>query len=77
VLFYRPQEHGWEWDDRRVTIEIVGSCCTLVARKLIESAPGLLTSQVALLLFGKLIFYVYNHFSSGKTYIIFDKYFIN
>ncbi|KAF4522815.1 hypothetical protein B566_EDAN008076 [Ephemera danica] len=51
VIDHRPQELGWEWPGRRVTMEIVGSCSTLIARKVLEKAPGLLTPQVALLLF--------------------------
>lgn len=55
VIDHRPQELGWDWPGRRVTMEIVGSCSTLVARRVLEQAPGLLTSQVALLLFGPIL----------------------
>nr|XP_050034246.1 exopolyphosphatase PRUNE1-like isoform X4 [Dermacentor andersoni] len=37
------------------TVEMVGSCCTLVAEKVLHSKPELLSPQVALLLYGTIL----------------------
>ncbi|XP_049271970.1 uncharacterized protein LOC119394132 [Rhipicephalus sanguineus] len=37
------------------TVEMVGSCCTLVAEKVLHSKPELFTPQVALLLYGTIL----------------------
>ncbi|XP_070393288.1 protein prune homolog 2-like isoform X2 [Dermacentor albipictus] len=37
------------------TVEMVGSCCTLVAEKVLHSKPDLLSPQVALLLYGTIL----------------------
>ncbi|XP_067132645.1 exopolyphosphatase PRUNE1 [Centruroides vittatus] len=43
-------------DKYDVTIELVGSCATLVAEKVFEKLPDILDTQIAMLLYGTIIF---------------------
>uniref|UniRef100_A0A1B6I6P8 DHHA2 domain-containing protein n=1 Tax=Homalodisca liturata TaxID=320908 RepID=A0A1B6I6P8_9HEMI len=55
VLDHRPQDPAWPWDNTDITLRIVGSCCTLVAEKLLTVAPDLVTPIVAVLLLGTIL----------------------
>ncbi|XP_054271265.1 exopolyphosphatase PRUNE1 [Macrosteles quadrilineatus] len=55
VIDHRPQDPAWLWPQVDLTLQKVGSCCTLVAEKLLTQAPELVTPTVALLLLGVII----------------------
>lgn len=53
VIDHRPQDPRWSWKEiSKVTIQNVGSCCTLVAQKIKEKNPHLMTEEIAKLLLG-------------------------
>lgn len=53
VIDHRPQDPNWLWENiQNVTIANVGSCSTLIAKKIKERDPHLLTKEIATLLLG-------------------------
>lgn len=54
VIDHRPQDVSWYWPQQLATIEIVGSCCTLIARKILEYNPSIFTPSICNLLYGTL-----------------------
>lgn len=53
VIDHRPRDPNWSWENlQNVTIENVGSCSTLIAKKIKERDPHLLTQEIATLLLG-------------------------
>ena len=52
VVDHRPQDPAWPWEGRKVTLETVGSCASLVARAILERSPEAMTPQLARLLRG-------------------------
>ncbi|XP_059574812.1 exopolyphosphatase PRUNE1 isoform X2 [Alligator mississippiensis] len=54
VIDHRPLERDWG-PRRRVTVEPVGSCTTLVAERVMEGPPELLDRQTAALLHGTIL----------------------
>lgn len=55
VIDHRPLDKSSQVDRTKVLIDPVGSCCTLVANKILETAPNLLTKDVAELLYGTIV----------------------
>ncbi|XP_023708607.1 exopolyphosphatase PRUNE1 isoform X2 [Cryptotermes secundus] len=55
VIDHHPQDPAWLWPMQKVTLTTVGSCCTLVASEVVQRCPGLISSQVAMLLYGPII----------------------
>lgn len=53
VIDHRPPDPAWPWDNVDSTLNIVGSCCTLVADKLFSQAPHLVSPMIALWLLGE------------------------
>lgn len=53
VIDHRPQDARWPWPGRKVHLEIVGSCATLVARNFFRKHPEMMDSCLASLLRGK------------------------
>jgi hypothetical protein len=53
VIDHHPQDPAWFWPKQKVTQATVGSCCTLVANEVAERCPWLISSQVAMLLYGE------------------------
>lgn len=54
VIDHRPKDPASHWpEETKVCIETVGSCSTLIARKLLTSNPSLLTPSIAKLLYGR------------------------
>ncbi|KAJ8668423.1 hypothetical protein QAD02_010086, partial [Eretmocerus hayati] len=55
VLDHRPHDPEWPWTGRRLTLERVGSCATLVARNLLKLEVDILKPTLALLLLGPIL----------------------
>lgn len=55
VIDHRPRDERWCWPGREVDLRIVGSCATLVARRLLDRHPEALDSQVSSLLRGPIL----------------------
>ncbi|KAJ9575630.1 hypothetical protein L9F63_007491, partial [Diploptera punctata] len=55
VIDHHPQDPAWMWPSETTTLKKVGSCCTLVAEKMLELQPKLLNCQVAALLYGPIV----------------------
>lgn len=55
VIDHRPQDVSWYWPQQLATIEIVGSCCTLIARKILEYNPSIFTPSICNLLYGTIL----------------------
>lgn len=55
VIDHHPQDPAWLWPKQKVTLNKVGSCCTLVANEVVQRCPGLISIQVAMLLYGPII----------------------
>lgn len=58
IIDHRPQDKRWPWTGRKVYLENVGSCATLVARNLFDKHPEVIDSQISSLLRGKQIKFV-------------------
>lgn len=54
IIDHRPRDPAWPWSDKRVNIQTVGSCATLVGGDIIENRPEMLDLQISNLLRGKL-----------------------
>ena len=54
IVDHHPQDSAWVWPSSVTTLRKVGSCCTLVAEKVLQSSPKLLNCQIASLLYGEL-----------------------
>ncbi|XP_076171484.1 exopolyphosphatase PRUNE1-like isoform X2 [Ptiloglossa arizonensis] len=55
VIDHRPQDARWPWPGRKVHLEIVGSCATLVARNFFRKHPEMMDSCLASLLRGPIL----------------------
>jgi inorganic pyrophosphatase/exopolyphosphatase len=55
VIDHHPQDPAWLWPKQKVTLTKVGSCCTLVASEVMQRCPWLISSQVAMLLYGEFV----------------------
>lgn len=55
VLDHRPPDPAWSWPRADVTLRTVGSCCTLVAERLLSQAPQLLSPVLAEMLLGTVL----------------------
>ncbi|PSN51625.1 Exopolyphosphatase PRUNE1 [Blattella germanica] len=55
VVDHHPQDPAWVWPPETTTLQKVGSCCTLVAKKVLDQCPKILDLQVASLLYGPII----------------------
>ena len=53
IIDHHPQDPAWLWSQQKVTLTTVGSCCTLVAKEVIQRCPQLISHQVAALLYGE------------------------
>jgi inorganic pyrophosphatase/exopolyphosphatase len=53
IIDHHPQDLAWLWPEQKVTLTKVGSCSTLVANKVVQRCPQLLSCQVAMLLYGE------------------------
>lgn len=57
IIDHRPVVPDLNTSNIDVTIEPVGSCCTLIAKKILQRSPHLLTFQICHLLYGKIFEY--------------------
>lgn len=55
VIDHRPQDPEWTWEDTEISLQTVGSCCTLIAHKMISTIENSITSQIAKLLYGPIV----------------------
>ncbi|XP_015122140.1 exopolyphosphatase PRUNE1 isoform X1 [Diachasma alloeum] len=55
VIDHRPQDPNWLWTGRDINLEKVGSCATLVARRIFEEKPDILNAQISNLLQGPIL----------------------
>ncbi|XP_076622422.1 exopolyphosphatase PRUNE1-like isoform X1 [Colletes latitarsis] len=55
VIDHRPQDIRWPWPDRKVHLEIVGSCATLVAQHFLRKHPEMMDSCLSSLLRGPIL----------------------
>ena len=53
VIDHHPQDPAWMGPAKITTLRKVGSCCSLVAEKVLQCLPKLLNCQVAALLYGE------------------------
>ena len=53
IIDHRPQDAAWTWTGKRINLQTVGSCATLVAKNMLDKHPDLLDSQISSLLRGK------------------------
>ena len=53
IVDHRPQDPNWLWPDTKITLELVGSCATLVAHNVLAKNRKILDSQICNLLRGK------------------------
>lgn len=60
IIDHRPQDKRWPWTGRKVYLENVGSCATLVARNLFDKHPEVIDSQISSLLRGPILIDTYN-----------------
>lgn len=56
VIDHRPVDPTWTWYNVDRTLTIAGSCCTLIAEKLLLQAPNVLTPEIAMWLLGNNLF---------------------
>ncbi|XP_058799640.1 exopolyphosphatase PRUNE1 [Phymastichus coffea] len=49
VIDHRPQDASWPWSGRRLCLQLVGSCATLVAQQILQRCPDILTELACLL----------------------------
>ncbi|XP_014681817.1 PREDICTED: uncharacterized protein LOC106821494 [Priapulus caudatus] len=66
----RPEDEDGRCDQ---LIELVGSCCTLVADKILHKAPELLDEQLAMLLFGTIVLDTVNFSESARKVTVKDR----
>ncbi|XP_048511723.1 exopolyphosphatase PRUNE1 [Athalia rosae] len=55
VIDHRPQDLTWLWQEKNVDIEMVGSCATLIGKKLLQTNSKALNSRVCNLLRGPIL----------------------
>jgi inorganic pyrophosphatase/exopolyphosphatase len=55
VIDHHPQDPAWLWPKEKLSLTKVGSCCTLVANEVVQRCPGLISSPVAMLLYGEFV----------------------
>lgn len=55
IIDHRPPDPSWPWPNRRISLEIVGSCATLVARNLLRKHPEILDNRLCSLLRGPIL----------------------
>lgn len=55
IIDHRPLDPAWSWPNISLTIRIVGSCATLVARNVLQKNDGILDVQLASLLRGPIL----------------------
>ncbi|XP_054012633.1 exopolyphosphatase PRUNE1 isoform X2 [Hylaeus anthracinus] len=55
VIDHRPQDARWPWPGRKVRLETVGSCATLVAQNFIRKHPEMLDGLLSRLLRGPIL----------------------
>lgn len=55
VIDHRPQDPVWAWKDTKISLQTVGSCCTLIAQNMINMNENCITSQIAKLLYGPIV----------------------
>ncbi|XP_011299276.1 protein prune homolog isoform X2 [Fopius arisanus] len=55
VIDHRPQDPNWLWTGRDINLEKVGSCATLVAKRIFEENPAIIDSQISNLLQGPIL----------------------
>lgn len=68
IIDHRPQEPDWDWPNVDVTIKPVGSCATLIAKKILQRSPHLLTFQICHLLYGPILLDTFNFSAeAGRT----------
>ncbi|CAG9761430.1 unnamed protein product [Ceutorhynchus assimilis] len=58
IIDHRPVDSSYQWDSNKVQIRIepVGSCCTLIADKILKSDPDILCKSLAYLLYQTIIY---------------------
>lgn len=70
VIDHHPQDPAWLWPMQKVTLTTVGSCCTLVASEVVQRCPGLISSQVAMLLYGEFVAHHWSMFQFTHSPVI-------
>ncbi|XP_033210602.1 exopolyphosphatase PRUNE1 isoform X2 [Belonocnema kinseyi] len=55
IIDHRPQDVAWTWTGKRINLQTVGSCATLVAKNMLEKHPDIVDSQVSNLLRGPIL----------------------
>lgn len=55
IVDHRPRDPSWPWPGRAVSLEIVGSCASLVARSLLRKHPEILDNRLCSLLRGPIL----------------------
>lgn len=55
IIDHRPQDAAWNWTGKRINLQTVGSCATLVAKTVLEKHPNLIDSQISNLLRGPIL----------------------
>ncbi|OAD59555.1 Protein prune like protein, partial [Eufriesea mexicana] len=47
IIDHRPRDERWSWPGRKIYLQSVGSCATLVARNLFNKHPEVIDSQIS------------------------------